>query len=148
MKAAICYEFGKPLVIEDVTLDAPQAGEVKAQIAVTGICHSDLHLLAGEWGGATPVIAGHESSGTVLAVGAGVMAYKPGNRVIVTLMRQCGKCFYCAQGFPQRCETIFALDRESRIHNQRGEAIRHGIRTASFAEEVIVHESQIGLYRL
>lgn len=55
MKAAVCYEYGKPLVIENVTLDPPQAGEVRVQIAATGICHSDLHLISGEWGRQTPV---------------------------------------------------------------------------------------------
>ncbi len=143
MKAAVCYDFGKPLVIEDVMLDAPEAGEVRVKIAATGICHSDLHLVAGEWGGTTPVIAGHESSGTVLAVGPDVSAYQPGDRVLVTLIRSCGTCFYCAQGLPQRCETLFRLDRHTPLHNHQGDAIRHGLRTASFAEEVLVHESQL-----
>ncbi len=143
MKAAVCYVFGKPLLIEDVTLDAPQAGEVRVRIAATGICHSDLHLVAGEWGGTTPVIAGHESSGTVLEVGEGVTAYRAGERVLVTLVRSCGRCFYCTQGLPHRCETIFPLDREPRLRNTKGERIRHGLRTASFAEEVVVHESQL-----
>ena len=143
MKAAVCYEFGKPLVIEDVVLDEPQSGEVRIKIAATGICHSDLHTVAGEWGGTTPVIAGHESSGTVLAVGPDVSAYRPGDKVLVTLLRSCGTCFYCVQGLPNRCETLFRLDKQTPLHNQKGEAIRHGIRTASFAEEVLVHQSQL-----
>ena len=57
MKAAICYEFGKPLVIEEVQIDPPQTGEVKIKLAATAICHSDVHLLQGEWGGEVPVIA-------------------------------------------------------------------------------------------
>ncbi|MBI5878050.1 MAG: alcohol dehydrogenase catalytic domain-containing protein [Chloroflexi bacterium] len=143
MKAAICYELGKPLVVEDITLDPPHAGEVRVKIAVTGMCHSDVHAVNGEWAGTVPVVAGHESSGTVLEVGAGVTAYKPGDRVIVTLIRSCGHCFYCLQGFPQRCETVFALDKQSPLRNARGQSLRQGLRTASFAEEVVVHESQI-----
>jgi Zn-dependent alcohol dehydrogenase len=144
MKAAVCYEFDKPLVIEDLTIDAPpQAGEVHVKIAATGICHSDLHAIAGEWGGTVPFVAGHESAGVVLNVGAGVTQYKAGDRVLVTLMRQCGKCFYCMQGYPQRCETIFRLDREPYLRNKDGVAVRQAIRTGSFAEETIVHESQI-----
>jgi Zn-dependent alcohol dehydrogenase len=139
MKAAICYEHGKPLVVEDVTLDPPQAGEVRVKIAATGICHSDLHAISGEWSGTVPFVAGHESSGTVLEAGEGVSAY----RVIVTLIRSCGNCFYCRQGFPFRCETVFPLDRQSRLRNARGESLRQGLRTASFAEETVVHESQI-----
>lgn len=92
MKAAICYEFGKPLVVEEVTIDPPQAGEVQIKLAATAICHSDIHLLRGEWAGAVPVIAGHESSGTVEAVGAGVSTVQPGDRVVVSLLRSCGRC--------------------------------------------------------
>ncbi len=143
MKAAVCYEFGKPLVIEDVTLDPPQQGELKVKIVATGICHSDLHLVSGEWGGQPPVVAGHESSGVVLETGQGVTQFKPADRVLVTLIRSCGRCFYCLAGHPQRCETIWPLDRESRLHNKDGVALRHGLRTASFAEEVVVDESQL-----
>ncbi len=145
MKAAVCYEFGKPLAVEEVTLDPPQPGEVKVKIAATGVCHSDLHLISGEWSDRQqpPFVAGHESSGTVLEVGPGVTRYKPGDRVLVTLIRSCGHCFYCTAGYPQRCEATWPLDRDSRIHNQKGEAIRHGLRTASFAEEVVVDESQL-----
>jgi Zn-dependent alcohol dehydrogenase len=143
VKAAVCYEFGKPLVIEDVTLDAPKQGEVRVKIAATGICHSDLHLVAGEWGGSVPVIAGHESAGTVVEVGAGINQYKPGDRVLVTLIRSCGRCFYCLQGLPHRCETVWPLDRESRVHNKDGIALRQGIRTGTFAEETVVDESQL-----
>ncbi len=50
MRAAVCYEYGKPLQIEEVALDPPKAGEVKVRIAVAGICHSDIHLIRGEWG--------------------------------------------------------------------------------------------------
>ena len=143
MKAAVCYEYGKPLVIEDVTLDAPKASEVRVKIAATGICHSDLHLISGEWGGKVPVIAGHESAGIVQEVGPGVTQFSPGDRVLVTLIRSCGRCFYCMQGLPHRCETIFPLDLESRLHNQNGLSLFQGIRTGSFAEEVVVHESQL-----
>jgi S-(hydroxymethyl)glutathione dehydrogenase/alcohol dehydrogenase len=45
MKAAICYEFNKPLVIEDVTLEPPQKGEVKVRVKATAICHSDIHCI-------------------------------------------------------------------------------------------------------
>ncbi len=145
MKAAICYEFGKPLVIEDVTLDPPQAGEVSVQIAVTGICHSDLHAISGEWSDRyqTPLVVGHESAGTVMEVGAGVSRYKPGDRVIVTLIRSCGHCFYCTAGHPQRCDTAYPIDRERRLRNSKGQPLNLGMRTGSFAEGVVVHESQL-----
>ena len=145
MRAAICYEFGKPLVVEEVTLDAPQAGEVRVKINVTGICHSDLHAIGGEWQDRyqTPLVVGHESAGVVQDVGPGVSQYKPGERVIVTLMRSCGRCFYCLGGNPQRCDTPFGIDRERRLKNARGQGLNLGMKTGSFADAVVVHESQL-----
>ena len=43
MKAAVCYEFGKPLVVEEVDIDPPGKGEVKVKVGATAICRSDLH---------------------------------------------------------------------------------------------------------
>jgi len=142
MKAAICYEFGKPLVVEEVTIDPPQAGEVQIKLAATAICHSDIHLLRGEWAGAVPVIAGHESSGTVEAVGAGVSTVQPGDRVVVSLLRSCGRCFFCTIGEPYLCSGDFALNRQSRVRNQQGQPILQGLYTGTFAESTIVDQSQ------
>ena len=143
MKAAVCYAFGQPLVIEEVDLDPPRAGEVKVRLAATGICHSDVHLIRGEWGGNLPVVAGHEGAGVVEAIGAGVTLAKPGDHVVVSLLRSCGRCFYCQIGAPYMCTGSFALDTEGRLRNQRGDRLRHGFRTATFAEYAIVDQSQV-----
>jgi S-(hydroxymethyl)glutathione dehydrogenase / alcohol dehydrogenase len=143
MRAAICYEYGKPLSIEEVTLDPPQAGEVKVRMVVAGICHSDIHLIRGEWGGETPVIAGHEAAGIVEEVGPDVSLVQPGDRVVVSLLRSCGQCFYCLSGSPYKCKGTYALDSETRFRNKGGMPIRHGIKTAAFAEYTIVDESQL-----
>jgi S-(hydroxymethyl)glutathione dehydrogenase/alcohol dehydrogenase len=147
MRAAICYEFGKPLVVEAVTLDPPQAGEVRVKIVVTGVCHSDLHAIGGEWQDRyqTPLVVGHESAGTVQDVGPGVTQFKPGDRVIVTLIRSCGRCFYCLGGHPQRCDASYAIDRERRLKNAKGQGLNLGMKTGSFADAVVVHESQLCL---
>jgi len=142
MKAAVCYEFGQPLIIEEVVIDPPQAGEVKVKLAATAICHSDVHLIRGEWGGEVPVIAGHESAGIVDAVGEGVTNVQPGDHVVVSLLRSCGRCFYCTTGAPYNCHGTFALDTQSRLRNAKDEKIHHGIRTASFAEYAIVEQTQ------
>src|SRR4051794_39900880 len=100
MKAAVCYAFDKPLVVEEVEIDPPQRGEIKVKLAATAICHSDVHLIRGEWGGDLPVVAGHESAGIVAEVGEGVTTVKPGDHVVVSLLRSCGRCFYCTTGAP------------------------------------------------
>jgi S-(hydroxymethyl)glutathione dehydrogenase/alcohol dehydrogenase len=142
MKAAVCYEFGQPLVVEEVEIDPPQAGEVKVRLAATAICHSDIHFLQGDWGGKVPVVAGHEAAGVVEEIGEGVTLVKPGDYVVVSLLRSCGRCFNCTIGAPYICQGEFALNSESRLRTRQGELIQHGIRTAAFAEFVIVDQSQ------
>ena len=69
MKAAVCREFGKPLVIEDLELRSPGPGEVKVKLAACAICHSDIHYAEGAWGGTLPAVYGHEASGVVEQAG-------------------------------------------------------------------------------
>src|SRR2546422_10376059 len=100
MKAAVCYAFGQPLAVEEVEIDPPLTGEVKVRLVATAICHSDVHLIRGEWGGDLPVVAGHESAGVGEAVGENVTLAKPWDPVVGSLLRCCGHCFYCATGLP------------------------------------------------
>ncbi len=143
MKAAVCYEFGKPLVIEEIEIDPPQTGEVKVRLAACAICYSDIHYMEGAWGGTLPAVYGHEAAGIVEAAGPGVTQAAPGDRVVVSLLRSCGRCFFCAQGDPNMCETVFPLDRERRLHGKDGQAIFQGLRTGAFAEYVVVEQSQV-----
>jgi S-(hydroxymethyl)glutathione dehydrogenase/alcohol dehydrogenase len=143
MKAAVCYEFGKPLTIEELEIDAPKKGEVKVRVSATAICHSDIHALNGEGSAHVPFVAGHEAAGVVEEVGESVSLTKPGDRVVVCLMRSCGRCFYCTLGSPHLCEGDFALNRESRLRNRRGQVVHQGLRTAAFAEYCLVDQSQV-----
>jgi Zn-dependent alcohol dehydrogenase len=143
MRAAVCYEPGKPLLIEDIHIDPPQSGEVKVRLVATAICHSDIHTLRGDWKANFPVVVGHEAAGIVEEVGENVTLTAPGDNVVVSLLRSCGRCFYCLQGQSNLCNGTFALDTESRLHNKQGELIYQGIRTAAFAEYVIVDQSQV-----
>lgn len=143
MKAAVCYEFGKPLIIDEIDIDPPRAGEVTIRVAATAVCHSDVHHIRGAWGGMTPTVTGHESAGVVVEVGDGVTLAKPGDHVVVTLMRSCGRCFYCTGGSSYFCEGSFVLDTETRLHTRRGEAIEQGIFVGGFAEYVVVDQSQV-----
>ncbi len=143
MRAAVCREFGKPLVIEDVSIAAPGAEEVAVDVRACAICHSDISYWQGDWGGALPAVYGHEAAGIVIAVGPGAGSVKVGDHVVVTLIRSCGTCVYCGEGSQVICETEFALDREGPIHGSQGEDIFQAMRTGGFAEKVVVHQSQI-----
>lgn len=143
MKAAVSYDKDQPLVIEEVTLDPPQQGEVRVRVVACAICHSDVHYLRGDWDIPRPFIAGHETAGVVEEIGPGVTLAQPGDRVVVSLLRSCGRCDFCLTGEPNHCAASWPLDSESRIRNSAGQSIKHGVRVAGFAEEVIVDQSQL-----
>ncbi len=142
IRAAVCHEFGKPLVIEDVLLRAPEAGEVEVRLDACAICHSDITYIDGGWGGNLPAIYGHEAAGIVTAVGAGVHGIAVGDSVCVTLIRACGHCPNCASGKPTICDTPY--DRMAGpVTMADGSPVEHGMATAGFAEAVVVDQSQI-----
>lgn len=108
MKAAVVREFGKPLVIEELPVPEPGAGEVLVRVEACGVCHTDLHAADGDWPvkPALPFIPGHEGTGTVAALGHGVKAPRIGDRVGVPwLYSACGTCDYCLTGWETLCES-------------------------------------------
>ncbi len=143
MRAAVCRAFGEPLSIEELQLGAPQAGEVEVRIKAAAICHSDILYADGAWGGDLPAVFGHEAAGIVTAVGAGVAQVRPGQHVAVTLVRSCGRCGCCEQGFYGSCEGSFALDGRAVLRDGDGNTVHQGLRTAAFAERVVVDASQV-----
>lgn len=143
MKAAVCREFGAKLTIEDVDLAPPGPGEVRVKLAACAICHSDITFADGGWGGTLPAVYGHEAAGTVTEIGAGVNHLLPGDHAVVTLIRSCGACPACSAGRQVLCDTTFPLDERTPLTVRgTGEKLVHGLRTAAFAEEVVVHGSQ------
>ena len=107
MKAAVVRQFGKPLVIEEVPVPTPGAGQILVKIAATGVCHTDLHAAEGDWPvkPKPPFIPGHEGVGHVVAVGSGVRHIKEGDRVGVPwLYTACGHCRHCLGGWETLCE--------------------------------------------
>ncbi len=104
MKAAVLYEAQQPLVIEEIELDPPQAGEVLVKMAATGVCHSDVHYYTGHLPREKPIILGHEGAGVVEEVGPGVTSVAPGDHVVLTFLPSCGKCRWCHTGHPNMCD--------------------------------------------
>lgn len=108
MKAAVVREFGQPLVLEEVAVPRPAAGELLVKIEACGVCHTDLHAAEGDWPvkPQPPFIPGHEGVGFVAAVGAGVKHVKEGDRVgIPWLYNACGHCEHCLGGWETLCES-------------------------------------------
>ena len=107
MKAAVVHEFGKPLLIEEVPTPSPGPGEILVQVMACGVCHTDLHAAAGDWPvkPSLPFIPGHEATGIVVAVGAGVTERKIGDAVGVAWLHDaCMRCEYCETGWETLCE--------------------------------------------
>jgi S-(hydroxymethyl)glutathione dehydrogenase/alcohol dehydrogenase len=143
MKAAVCREFGKPLVIEDIRLAEPGPGEVLVDVKACAICHSDIFFAEGAWGGGLPAVYGHEAAGIVTATGSGVSRVKPGDHVVVTLIRSCGHCHYCKQGSEVMCEEVFPRDPGGPIAGTDGSRYVQAMHTGAFAERVLVDQSQM-----
>lgn len=141
VRAAVLHEFGQPLVIEELELDPPKAGEVAVRIAASGVCHSDLHVALGTHPTSLPVVLGHEGAGVVEKVGPGVVGLRPGDHVLLTWLPYCGHCRECARGWPNLCENTAWYDATledgtCRFHSG-GRPVHH-YNTSSFAERSVV----------
>ncbi|MBO1902097.1 alcohol dehydrogenase AdhP [Leucobacter weissii] len=107
MRAAVSERLGSPLILKEVPVPAPGPGQVLVRVETTGVCHTDLHAVKGDW----PVkpkgelIPGHEGVGTVVALGEGVAQLRIGDTVgNAWLWSTCGICQYCRTGWETLCE--------------------------------------------
>jgi S-(hydroxymethyl)glutathione dehydrogenase/alcohol dehydrogenase len=103
-KAAVVYEYGKPMEIEELELDGPRDGEVLIRYTHAGLCHSDLHVISGDLPARLPMVLGHEGAGIVEEVGPGVTRVAPGDHVVCSFIPNCGTCRYCATGRQSICD--------------------------------------------
>src|SRR6185295_15951509 len=102
-KAAVLYEMGastpyaesQPFLVDEISLAPPGAGEVLVEVAGAGLCHSDLSVVAGSRQSVMPMVMGHEASGIVREVGAGVSEFVPGDHVVFSWVACCGRCHFC-----------------------------------------------------
>ena len=141
MRAAVLYEFNAPLVVEELELDPPKAGEVLVRMAASGVCHSDLHVVQGIHPTALPAVLGHEGAGIVEAVGPEVADLAPGDHVMLSWLPYCGRCRHCVRGRPNCCENVAWYDATMedgtcRFHLD-GRPVHHS-NTSSFAERSVV----------
>ncbi|MDF1668796.1 MAG: Zn-dependent alcohol dehydrogenase [Roseovarius sp.] len=142
IKAAVCHAFKEPLSVEDVTLRAPQMGEVEVDLHAVAICHSDITYAEGGWGGSLPAVYGHEAAGRISAMGDGVTGLSIGDPVVVTLIRACGHCPSCGEGRPTGCETPYDGD-QGPLTTSEGGKLHQAMACGAFAEKVVVDQSQL-----
>nr|P86884.1 RecName: Full=Alcohol dehydrogenase class-3; AltName: Full=Alcohol dehydrogenase class-III; AltName: Full=Glutathione-dependent formaldehyde dehydrogenase; Short=FALDH; Short=FDH; Short=GSH-FDH; AltName: Full=S-(hydroxymethyl)glutathione dehydrogenase [Scyliorhinus canicula] len=149
-KAAVAWEAGKPLCIEEIEVAPPKAHEVRIKIIATAVCHSDSYTLSGsDSEGLFPVILGHEGAGIVESVGEGVTCVKAGDRVIPLYIPQCGDCNFCLNPKTNLCQKIRVTqgqglmpDKTSRF-TCKGQLLYHYMGTSTFSEYTVVADISV-----
>ncbi len=154
VRAALAVAAGKPLVIEDVDLEGPKAGEVLVEVKATGICHTDEFTLSGaDPEGLFPTILGHEGAGIVVDVGPGVTSLKKGDHVIPLYTPECRQCEYCLSQKTNLCQAIRSTqgqglmpDGSSRF-SIGGKKIFHYMGCSTFANYTVLPEIALAKIR-
>lgn len=145
MKAAVVWQPGQAMSIEDVQINNPGPREVLVRTSYAGVCHSDLHFADGTYPYPVPFVPGHESAGVVEAVGADVTHVKPGDHVVTCLSVFCGCCSQCVTGKPNLCEgsDVKLAAGVARRMTINGETLHQFSNLSSFAEQMLVHENAV-----
>jgi S-(hydroxymethyl)glutathione dehydrogenase/alcohol dehydrogenase len=95
-RAAVAWSAKSPLVVEEVDVAPPRAGEVRVRLAATAVCGTDLYTLSGQDSeGAFPCILGHEGAGIVESIGEGVTSVRVGDTVVPLYTPECRSCIHC-----------------------------------------------------
>jgi len=130
LRAAVYIGVDRPLQLETLELDEPGPGEVAVRIEASGLCHSDLHVMLGEWSERPPMVLGHEGCGVVESVGEDVHQFAPGDRVVLCWYAPCGECARCRAGRPWVClntraNSSLMPDGGTRLRRLSGEPVRY-----------------------
>ncbi|TXI05876.1 MAG: alcohol dehydrogenase [Rhizobium sp.] len=143
------YAQSKPLTIESVELTPPGPMEVLVQIKAAGVCHSDLSAINGDRPRPLPVALGHEASGIVQELGAGVDGVRVGDHVVMSFLPICGHCAYCAEGRASLCEpgykanaagTLLSGSKHIRLN---GYEMNHHSGVSAFSEYAVVSANSV-----
>jgi len=144
-QAAVAWEAKKPLTIEEIEVDPPQAHEVRVKILASGVCHTDAYTLSGEDSeGVFPVILGHEGAGVVESVGEGVTDFVPGDHVIPLYIPQCKDCKFCKSPKTNLCQKVRTTQGKGLMPNGssrfrcRGETVFHYMGCSTFSQYTVV----------
>ncbi len=153
-RAAIAYKAGAPLVIDEIEVDGPKAGEVLVEVKATGICHTDAFTLSGDDPeGIFPAILGHEGAGVVVEVGAGVTSVRPGDHVIPLYTPECRQCEYCLNPKTNLCQAIRTTQGQGLMpdgttrFSTGGERLFHYMGTSTFSNFTVLPEIAVAKVR-
>ncbi|KAG1055794.1 hypothetical protein G6F43_002271 [Rhizopus delemar] len=149
-RAAVAWEAGKPLSIEEVEVAPPKAHEVRIKILYSGVCHTDAYTLSGvDPEGVFPAILGHEGGGIVESVGEGVTDVRVGDHVIPLYTAECKQCKFCTSGKTNLCSSVRATQGRGLMPDEtvrftcKGQPIYHYMGTSTFSEYTVVADVSV-----
>jgi S-(hydroxymethyl)mycothiol dehydrogenase len=126
--------------VESISLADPGPGEVLVRVLATGVCHTDLHAQQGHFGRQFPYLLGHEATGVVEQLGAGVDEPTVGTTVMLNWRAPCGRCRFCLAGRPTHCKR--PLTAGERMHTSDGVALGRVLGLGTFASHTVVAATQ------
>ncbi|HEV7214294.1 MAG TPA: Zn-dependent alcohol dehydrogenase [Chloroflexota bacterium] len=138
-KGVVSRQAGQPARLEELQIGAPGPGEVLVRLRASGVCHTDLHVKSGIWGG-FPWLLGHEGAGVVEAVGEGVTTPVVGDSVILAWRAPCGNCRFCLRGQPHLCAA--SLNAEKRMRGADGAILNPVLGIGTFCTHTVVAARQ------
>jgi NDMA-dependent alcohol dehydrogenase len=149
-KGAVLWGLHEQWSIEEIEVGDPVAGEVQIQLAASGLCHSDDHIVTGDIPIAGfPFVGGHEGAGIVTKAGPGVTSVEEGDHVVTAFIPACGRCRSCSSGHQNLCDIGAGLlagraiaDGTHRI-TVRGQGAGAMCLLGTFAPYATVHESSV-----
>jgi S-(hydroxymethyl)glutathione dehydrogenase / alcohol dehydrogenase len=146
VKAAVVNSAGTGFNVEDISIAAPIGREVLVDVRAVGLCHTDHTIASVDLGYPMPAVLGHEVSGVVAAVGAGVTHVKVGDHVVGCVAQSCGACARCMDGRPYQCPNPGSTERASteppRL-SRDGQPLSQIFALGGFAEQALIHENQL-----
>jgi S-(hydroxymethyl)glutathione dehydrogenase / alcohol dehydrogenase len=149
IKAAVLWEQGTPLSVEEVELEAPHSEEVLVEVKAAGVCHSDLHPTRGDWPARSPLVLGHEGTGIVREVGKHVTRVRVGDHVVFCWAPACGVCPPCLEAHPVLCDRLERTTYRHRLPSggtrlrAGGQDVSHFLGTACFADFAVVAQEGV-----
>ncbi len=147
---SLAFAKSDSLIVERLELTGPGPGEVLVEVASAGLCHSDLSVMDGTRPRVMPMVLGHEASGIVREVGAGVSNFQPGDHIVFSFVPSCGKCGPCVEGRPVLCEkgarvnsSGTLLNGQQHFRNGRGEVLFHHLGVSAFTRYTVVAQESL-----
>ncbi|MDZ7675401.1 MAG: Zn-dependent alcohol dehydrogenase [Acidimicrobiales bacterium] len=143
MKAAVAYDPGQPLVLEELELAAVGSRDVVVRLTASGICHTDLNVIDGLSALPLPMVPGHEGCGVVEEIGPEVRRVRPGDKVLASVSPACGTCWWCVNGMSNHCELKPTVSSTPRFDLPDGRAVPALCGCGTFAEAMVVSEASV-----